>query len=221
MKRISSLLILSILLFSCTESTTSTRKSGLPIIGHHDIALVAESGYEVGDTIFHTVEDFKYLTQDSTYLNSKDIEGSIWVVKFFFSHCRTICPPMTKQMSILRDSTEDIKNHLTFLSFSIDPESDTPQRLRLYRNRYGITAKNWYFLTGDEAGTHRLGTESFYVNAFADENAQGGFAHSANLILVDKEKHIRGLYDGTSDAGRKELEADIRKLIKYEYSSEN
>ena len=220
MKTISNFLILLFLFISCEEKLKSS-SSGLPYIGHHDIALTDENGYEKGDTIFHTVEDFIYLNQDSTMLRSKEIKNTIWVVKFFFSHCRTICPPMTQQMAQLRDSVEDIKEHLTFLSFSIDPEKDTPVRLRQYRDRYGITASNWYFLTGEENETHRLGTESFYVNAFADENAQGGFAHSANLILVDKEQHIRGLYDGTSNEGREQLEEDIRKLISDEYSTKN
>lgn len=218
--RISKLLLLLFLVVSCTEKQ-KVASSGLPFIGHHDIAFTNEDGYDKGDTIFHTVEDFIYLNQDSVLLNSKDIKNTIWVVKFFFSHCRTICPPMTQQMAQLRDSVNDIEDQLTFLSFSIDPENDTPTRLRQYKNRYGITASNWYFLTGDEEETHRLGTESFYVNAFADDNAQGGFAHSANLILVDKNQHIRGLYDGTSNEGRTQLEADIRKLISNEYSTKD
>ncbi|MGB0932784.1 MAG: SCO family protein [Lishizhenia sp.] len=210
-------LLVLLLFFSCTHKEKKNL-SGLPYIGHHDIALIDEDGYQKGDTIFHTVEDFVYLNQDSVFLSSKDIKNTVWVVKFFFSHCRTICPPMTQQMAQLNDSLQDLADKITFLSFSIDPEKDTPSRLRKYKDRYGITASNWYFLTGDEAETHRLGTESFYVNAFADENAQGGFAHSANLILVDKEQHIRGLYDGTSNDGREQLEADIRKLISNEYT---
>lgn len=202
------------LLISCeTDEPEEVNGSGLPYIGQHDVVYEAQGNYQVGDTMYHTVPSFSYLTHDSLMLNSSEISGKIWIAKFFFSHCPTICPPMTVGMKQVNDSLRAFENEIVFLSFSIDPESDTPSRLRLYRERHNIKAENWYFLTGEEKATHRLGVEGFNILAQADKSAAGGFAHSPNFVLVDRNKHIRGIYDGLDPAERSRLIRDVKKLL--------
>jgi len=211
------ILFTCLFILSCeNNSGQKQNESGLPYIGHHDIVYEEMEGYKPGDTIYHTVPDFKYLTQDSTFLESKEIKDKIWVAKFFFTHCPTICPPMTSAMKEVNAALSDVSNEVIFLSFSIDPERDTPSRLQTYIGRHEIKADNWYFLTGEESETHRLGVEGFRIHAEANDASPGGFAHSPNFVLVDKNQNIRGVYDGLNKKERDRLISDIRKLLEYQ-----
>lgn len=205
---------IGLLLLSCEENSTEDKdNSGLPYIGHHDIVYEEMEGYKPGDTIYHTVPEFIYLTQDSTYLKSTDISDKVWIAKFFFTHCPTICPPMTSAMKEVNSELSDVSEEVVFLSFSIDPDRDTPSRLQTYIGRHEIEAKNWYFLTGDESETHQLGVDGFRIHAEANNESPGGFAHSPNFVLVDKNQHIRGVYDGLDNKERERLINDVRTLL--------
>lgn len=212
------LIVVTFILSNCgnSKSQEGGDNTGLPYIGNHDIVYQATDEYEVGDTIFYKVPEFEYLTQDSTFLSSKDIDDQVWIVKFFFSYCPTICPPMTSAMKEVNSALSEYSNDVTFLSFSIDPDRDDPKRLRKYIERHEIAADNWYFLTGNEAATHRLGVEGFQLLINADEKAPGGFAHSPNFVLVDEQQHIRGVYDGLDQESRKQLIKDAKKLLSNE-----
>ena len=205
------LIVLFFILASCNESPD--KETALPYIGNHDIAYEKTTTHQAGDTIYHTIPSFSYLTQDSIFLTSDDISDKIWIAKFFFTTCPTICPPMTASMKLVNDSLNLLSDSIVFLSFSIDPKKDTPSKLRKYINEHQISASNWYFLTGDEEETHELGVNGFQVHAHADDLAPGGFAHSANFVLVDKNKHIRGIYDGLEQSERERLIKDVNKLI--------
>lgn len=211
-------LIIVGVVFSCTEKKEWPYV--LPILGNKDVEYKMVEGKEVADTVYHTVAPFVYLDQDSTVFTSKSIEGKIWISDFFFSHCPTICPPMTSQMKWLNDELTDLDDEIEFLSFSIDPKRDTPTRLREYRKMHDITASNWHFLTGDEAETHKLGIESFLVHAGEDNTQPGGFAHGDIFTLVDRSGKVRGIYHGTNADDVKQLEKDVRKLLKLEYGVE-
>lgn len=207
-------LFFGLFLFSCENGSHENKdNSGLPYIGHHDIVYEEMEGYKPGDTIYHTVPDFIYLTQDSTFLESKDIEDKIWIAKFFFTYCPTICPPMTSAMKEVNHELKDVSDKVVFLSFSIDPERDTPSRLQTYISRHEIEAKNWCFLTGTESETHRLGVDGFRIHAESNNESPGGFAHSPNFVLVDEDQHIRGVYDGLDKKDRTRLINDVRKLL--------
>jgi protein SCO1/2 len=189
----------------------------LPMLGHHDITYKIVDGVETADTTFATIPSFSYLNQDSVVVTSESMKGKVWVAKFFFASCPTICPPMTTQMKRVQAMTTDLEDHVQFISFSINPTHDTPSVLRQYMKTHGITAKNWQFLTGDEAETHELGVNSFMVHVNSDEESPGGYAHSDAITLVDKEGIVRGVYIGTDTKEVNKLEKDLRKLLKYEY----
>lgn len=189
----------------------------LPILGKHDITY-NENGEN--DTVFQTIPEFEYLNQDSTMIKSSDMKGKVWVTEFFFCTCPTICPVMTTQMKRLNAMTKDLENEIQYISFTINPEHDTPHVLQKYIKKNGITASNWQFLTGDEDRTHELGVEYFMVHANADESAPGGYAHSPAFTLVDKEGYVRGVYIGTDTEQVNQMEKDIRKLLKHEYGVE-
>lgn len=203
----SAMLLANLFLLGCKSEPL------LPIYGDRD--LVYKDG-KVVDTIFHQIPDFEYTNQNGKTVSKKDVLGRVFVADFFFSTCPTICPKMTSQMKRLQVLTADIEE-LHFLSFTINPENDTPEVLLEYANQYGVDLKNWDFLTGDEAATHHLGVKGFLVHARADEDEPGGFAHSPSLVLIDRSGKIRGVYDGTNTEEVDLLNQDIRKLLRTEY----
>lgn len=204
-----------LILFSC--STEKKKVHVLPFIGNFDVEYKLINGIEVTDTIYPTIPFFYFRNQDSVLVKSTDMKGKVWIVDFFFTTCPTICPSMTKNMKRLNDATKDLKKDIQFISFTINPNHDTPSQLKKYRNYYGATASNWQFLTGKEAETHQLGIENFQVFAGRDDESEGGYAHSGAFTLVDKEGYVRGVYLGTDKKQVDKLEKDLRKLLKEEY----
>jgi protein SCO1 len=206
--------ILALVFNSCTSNTSNTRV--LPIYGERELEQVEINGVVSVDTVFHRVPDFRYLNQDSVWVDQTKVSGRVYVADFFFTTCPSICPKMTSQLKRLQVLTQDI-SELHFLSFSIDPEKDQPETLRHYIEEYGVSKANWDFLTGDENQTHELGVKGFLVHAESDEDAPGGFAHSPSLVLVDRSGMIRGIYDGTSTEDVDRLNKNIRELLRIEY----
>jgi protein SCO1 len=210
-------LAISFLVFGCSEPTSLNDR--LPILGHYDVLEKDFDGHKKGDTLWHTIPDFSYIDQDSNEVTHAQLEGRIWVAKFFFTTCPTICPPMTQSMKTFKTEMAEWDDHIYYLSFSINPKTDTPSRLLAYREEHQIEANNWFFLTNDdEEGTHFLGTEGFKIHAMSDEYAPGGYAHSPNFVLVDQYQRIRGIYDGLEPDQLNQLKLDLIKLLNDEYN---
>ena len=210
------LLVSWIVIASCTEQK---KVRVLPIVGNYDVEYDTINGKEVTDTIYPKIPNFTYLNQDSIQITSSAMKGKVWIADFFFTSCPSICPKMTSQMKRLAILTKDLDKHIQFISFSINPTYDGPSKLRAYRKHYGITAKNWQFLTGDEEATHALGVDYFQVFANKDIESAGGYAHSPAFVLVDKEGYVRGVYIGTDTKQVDLLQKDVRKLLAYEYNT--
>jgi protein SCO1/2 len=208
---------LILILFSCSNKE---KVRVLPMVGNYDVEYDTVDGVEVADTVYPKIPFFRFTNQDSITITSKDLKGKVWIADFFFTSCPTICPTMTSQMKRLSALTKDLNKEIQFLSFSINPRMDKPSILRRYKKRYGITATNWMFLTGEENKTHTLGVEYFQVFANKDIASEGGYAHSPAFVLVDKEGYVRGVYVGTETSQVDQLEKDVRKLLKYEYNVE-
>jgi protein SCO1/2 len=202
-------------IFSC--QSTDKKKKVLPFIGNFDVEYKLVDGKEVTDTLYPTVPFFYFRNQDSLLKKSTDFKGKVWIADFFFTSCPTICPKMTKNLRFLNNNLKDLASDIQFMSFSINPDFDTPSQLKRYKEHYQINSKNWDFLTGNEDETHRLGIENFQIFAGRDDEAEGGFAHSGAFTLVDKEGFVRGVYLGTDIKQVKQLEHDVRLLLKEEY----
>jgi protein SCO1/2 len=202
-------------IFSC--QSTDKKKKVLPFIGNFDVEYKLVDGKEVTDTLYPTVPFFYFRNQDSLLKKSTDYKGKVWIADFFFTSCPTICPKMTKNLRFLNNNLKDLASDIQFMSFSINPDFDTPSQLKRYKEHYQINSKNWDFLTGNEDETHRLGIENFQIFAGRDDEAEGGFAHSGAFTLVDKEGFVRGVYLGTDIKQVKQLEQDVRLLLKEEY----
>lgn len=206
-----------VLLWSC-NSDKGKKERVLPYIGDFDIEYKLVNGKEVADTVFPTIPFFYFLNQDSVIVKSTDLKNKIWVADFFFTTCSSICPGMTQNMKELNEKTQDLKDHVQFISFSINPDYDKPHVLKEYMKIHSIKTSNWLFLTGDEVETHRLGVEDFHIHAGQDDSTNDGYAHSEAFALVDKEGHVRGVYNVADPKQLEQLETDLRKLLKYEYN---
>jgi protein SCO1/2 len=213
--RIPLIFIILGVLMSC--SSDQQKKHVLPFVGNFDIEYKLVDGIEVIDTIYPKIPFFHFTNEFGKEITSTQLKGKVWIADFFFTSCQTICPLMTTNLKRLNQSTQDLKDEVQFISFSIDPDRDTPRTLMRYKTHHGIKSANWIFLTGDEEKIHLLGIENFQIFAGRDEESQGGFAHSGAFTLVDKEGFVRGVYLGTDSKQVEQLEKDIRLLLKEEY----
>jgi protein SCO1/2 len=200
---------------SCTGSGVSTTEDGqnsLPFLGRHEYVEKTDGNETFVDTIYHKVGDFRFINQDSSLITPASLDGKIYVADFFFTSCPTICPVMKTQMLRVY---EEFKDHeeVALLSHSIDPEYDTVALLHDYAERLGVSSDTWHFVTGDKDEIYDIGLKSYMVTAMEDEEEPGGFIHSGAFILVDKEKRIRGMYDGTKEEQVDLLIKDMKKLL--------
>jgi protein SCO1/2 len=181
----------------------------LPYLGKHETRVVDGKT----DTLYHQVPPFKFLNQDSVWVSEKDMAGKIYIADFFFTTCPTICPKMKTQLVRLYERYAD-NDQIRILSHTIDPEFDRPHVLKQYANRLQVQAPRWNMVTGDKQAIYTLGEKSYMVTAQEDKNEVGGFVHSGAFILVDKQRHIRGIYDGTKEEEVNHLIEDLEILLK-------
>ncbi|MEQ6118774.1 SCO family protein [Reichenbachiella sp. MALMAid0571] len=185
----------------------------LPIYGQQKIENRMEGGKTVSDTIPHTISDFSFIDQDSTVITNETFKGKIYISDFFFTSCPTICPAMKKQMLRVYDKFLE-NDKVSILSHTIDPAYDNVAVLKEYSERLGVKSSKWHFVTGDEQAIYDIGEKSYMVTAGADADAPGGYIHSGAFLLVDMDRRIRGVYDGTIADEVDVLMNDIERLLR-------
>ena len=181
---------------------------------------------EVIGEVDYSIDDFSFINQDNETITKDSLTGSIYVANFFFTSCPSICPIMTRNMSYLQDKLSVFPN-IRFLSHTVDPVNDTPDKLKSYVNlmqqkNININLSNWDFVTGDKDKLYESAA-NYFVNASVDSLAPGGFLHSEYFILIDKQGRVRsgidkngnavGAYDGTNEVQMKDLINDINVLM--------
>ena len=181
---------------------------------------------EVIGKVDYSIDDFSFINQDNETITKDSLTGSIYVANFFFTSCPSICPIMTRNMSYLQDKLSVFPN-IRFLSHTVDPVNDTPDKLKSYvrlmqQKNININLSNWDFVTGDKDKLYQSAA-NYFVNASVDSLAPGGFLHSEYFILIDKQGRVRsgidkngnavGAYDGTNEVQMKDLINDINVLM--------
>ncbi len=174
----------------------------------------------------HKIPEFSFINQNGESIINDSLNGNIYIAKFFFTSCPTICPIMTKNMAYVQSKLSVYPN-IKFLSHTVDPINDTPERMLEYINslkskNVNISLSNWDFVTGDKDEIYEI-ANSYFVNVSPDSLAPGGFLHSEYFVLIDKEGRVRsgidqhnnvvGVYDGTNDAQMKDLINDVKVLL--------
>lgn len=189
-----------LVLCGCKESKPIT----LPMIGKKMIV----DGLEVA----HTVPDWTFVNQDSITVSNTDLSDVVYVSDFFFRSCPTICPKVAREMK--KVYTEFLDNpNVKFVSFTLDPKRDTPEKLKEYAANLGVDDSKWWFIHGDKEKIYEL-TAGYMQIGFEDDSVPGGFDHSGKLILTDKAGHIRSFSEGTEPGDTPKLIRDIKILLK-------
>lgn len=140
------------------------------------------------------VPDFSFLNQNGDTITNKDYLGKVYVVEFFFTTCPTICPRMNRNLVEIQNHFSDFEN-FGVASFTINPAHDTPEVLKAYAQNYGMTNPNWHLMTGNQEDIYYLANKGFNLYAAQEKEVEGGFEHSGNFALIDKNGFIRSRLD--------------------------
>ena len=154
------------------------------------------------------VPDFSLTDQQGKSLTLSDMVGKIWVADFIFTNCPTICPAMTQEMARLQ--SEFVADPVYFVSFSVDPERDTPKVLSRYAAAYGADGRRWHFLTGEKEGIYKLAKDGFSLAAGHNGSE---ILHSTRFVLVASDGRIYGHYDSRSKPAMLRLRRDVKTLL--------
>jgi protein SCO1/2 len=159
-----------------------------------------------------TVPQFQLTNQDGQPFGSAQLSGKIWIAGFIFTTCPGPCPMISSRMSELQRPLE--KSDVQLVSFTVDPETDTPEVLRDYAKRVHAAPGRWHFLTGEQKTIYELTQQGFKL-AVADGAAEdGGPVHATRVVLVDRRGTIRGYYDILAPDAVTKLLADTSKLLR-------
>jgi protein SCO1/2 len=157
--------------------------------------------------ILGEVAPFHLTSQSGQDFDSSALSGHVWVADFIFTNCEGPCPRMSAYMRALQKATTDLAG-LRMVSFTVDPQRDTPAVLREYGKTYSADSTRWYFLTGDPRILDGLDRDSFKLG-----NVGSAMDHSTRFVLVDHKGRIRGYYGIATGDPVPELAADARRLI--------
>ena len=163
-----------------------------------------------------TVGTFWLTDQDGRSFSEQNLDGKVWVAAFMFTRCPTICPEMMRRMRHLQEQAAARKLPLHFLSFSVDPDNDTPEVLRKFAAEYQVDTRSWSFLTGDNAVVRSAAEQGFKigVSGSAKPGAEHlGITHGTHLVLLDGARTIRGYYQSSEPARLEQLLEDAAALV--------
>ncbi|MEH6537148.1 MAG: SCO family protein [Psychroserpens sp.] len=140
------------------------------------------------------VPPFSFVNQNGKTITNKDFEGKVYVVEFFFTTCPSICPRMNRNLVQIQNTFSDFED-FGVASFTINPDYDTQEILKTYAEKYGINNPNWHLMTGDKEVVYALANVGFNIYAGENPNVEGGFEHSGNFALIDKNGFMRSRKD--------------------------
>lgn len=204
-------IITALFLAGCSGNDTAETNSTAPSLV---MPVMGEKHFDGKDTVYHTIADFSFVNQYGDTFSQESVKDKIYVTNFFFATCQSICPRMNSQLSRVQQAYKD-DPELLFISHTINPLHDTVEVLKQYGEKYGAIKGKWHLLTGNKKEIYDLAKNSYLINAVEDDGTEEGFIHSEYLLLIDKQKRIRNLYDGTDSIQVNKLIEDI-KLLKTE-----
>ncbi|WP_412468943.1 SCO family protein [Pedobacter sp. KLB.chiD] len=211
MNKITAYLATAILAISIFTACKQERK--LPFYGERHAETVKDAaGVEKIDTVYQTIPAWSFLNQDSVITTNKATDGKVYVADFFFTSCTTICPTMHRNLMTVYN---DFKTNpdVMFVSHTIDFKYDKPHVLKKYAQKLGVDGPKWLFLYGTKDSVYTLAEKNYLVAVGEDSTAKDGYIHQGYLVLIDKDRRIRGAYDGTKADQVEQLKKDIPVLL--------
>jgi protein SCO1/2 len=177
-------------------------------------------GKKVSDTVWHRLDNITLVNQLGDTVSLDDINGSIIIADFFFTRCPSICPALTKNMKQLQDAMKmkDSRrridsSYVRFISFTVDPERDTPDVLKRYADKYAVNHDTWWFLTGDKKKIYDYALNELKLGLQDGEGVDSNFIHTSKFVLIDKRRNVRGYYDGLDSTSMSRLAEDLTLLM--------
>jgi protein SCO1 len=179
-----------------------------------------DNGKEVTDSIWHVTKNIRLVNQLGDTVSLYDNPGKIIVADFFFTRCGSICPALTRNMSKMQQSFlkgGNVRKKLDssivhFLSFSIDPERDSVPVLKAYADKFNVNHDNWWMLTGPKDSIYNFAFDELKVDKFSNEPIDPNFVHTNRFVLIDRNRIVRGYYNGLDSAAMVKLAEDIGVL---------
>ncbi len=204
------LLLLSAAIIVLFYRALNSEKS-LPVFQPSDInpELVDSSLQHVKK--YHTIADFSLINQNGETITQEDYRDKIYIADFFFTTCLTICPIMTSNMADLQSEILH-DNEVLLLSHSVTPVIDSVPRLKAYALEKGVNDAKWNLVTGNKQQIYELARKSYLVAKDDGEGDSYDMIHTENFVLIDKQRRIRGIYNGTDKTDMARLLADLRLL---------
>ena len=197
-----------IIFLTCCNNLSVTK---LPYFISPDFTPNWINYYSKNDSL-HKIENFSFINQNNKIIDNSYIKNKIVVSNFFFTTCPSICPNMTSNLKILQEKfnhTEEV----IILSHSVTPWIDSVTKLKSYEKLYNINSKTWHLLTGDKNKIYNLARKSYFAEEELGLNKSSNeFLHTEMVFLIDKNSHIRGVYNGTIKLEIKRLLEDIAIL---------
>jgi protein SCO1 len=197
---LAALIVLPLLAYGMVH-WTEEKYSRLPLYGKNNIPAD-----DIQDAA--VLPPFSFTDQDSIVVTNALLKGNIAVANFFFTSCPVVCPKMMQQLQRIPAADKSV----VLLSFTVDPERDTPARMRQYAAKLPLATSRWKLLTGDKKALYYFARKGLYLVATDGDGGEDDFIHSDILVLLDKQQHIRGYYKGTAAAEVSTLLSDIKKL---------
>lgn len=207
------LFLVIIILGACGR--TNQNKSTVDTLPFYKEATFTPHWINLGDKSldsFHKISPFKLLNQEGEIITEKTFESKIYVTDFFFTICPGICPKMMSNMMKLQEEFLN-DNDVLLLSHSVTPERDSVPVLKRYAEDKGILSDKWHLVTGTQEEIYKLGRKDYFVEEdLGLDKEEDDFLHTENFVLIDKNRHIRGIYNGLNKTSIKQLIADIKQL---------
>jgi len=180
---------------------------------YDSVTVIKKNGKVVTDTIWHRASNMTFTNQLGKTVTLDSLKGKILVIDFFFSRCPTICPSMAKSMKKLQNSFVNSKDSIVqFITISIDPTHDSVPQLRKFANQFTSNHDSWWFVTGDKKSIYDFALHEIKAN-IADVGADTAFPHTEYFFLLDRERVVRGWYNGFDTIKQAKLVRDIPLLM--------
>ena len=203
------LFVTAIILLLWYQFTKVEGEFELPIFTPADLRPTLVHPSLIGKTT-HEIPDFSFTNQFGNVISHKDVKNKIYVANFFFTSCPSICIDLTNNLKIVQNAFD---NEIIILSHSVDPEIDTIERLMKYQEINEINGENWFLLRGNIDEIIKMAQLGYFAIASIDNHVENSLIHTENIVLVDRQQSIRGVYNGTSELEMTYLIDDIKRLL--------
>jgi protein SCO1/2 len=215
--KIASCYALSLMLLgACQVSQPKEKQSRVASLPYYNEATFTPNWLDANSPAldeFHRIPSFKLINQNGDTISELNLQNKVFIADFFFTTCPGICPKMTDNMGLLQEEFIEQKD-LILLSYSVTPETDSVSVLKEYAINKGVQSGKWHLLTGSRKTIYNLGRNAYFIEEdLGVKKVEDDFLHTENFVLIDRNKHIRGIYNGLNKSSVEQLMADVRTLL--------